>query len=318
MGDLAQHLCIKEWIKVNYPRHQLAEFGASVVVHPSFGFVSKLKRIVRPGDIIVFQSGYTTQDLGGNHDLMHRMVIDALPDAPIIMMPQTIFFQHEDNRRRSAESYNRATRMLFLARDRISYHTAGEMFPDVTVRLFPDIVTTRIGHHQFENSRERILLCCRNDSEKFYTDEEISRFRELVDELMPTDLSDTNSPVPLRKLKKTLAWHIDHEIEKFSHYRLTITDRYHGTIFSLAANTPVIILKTTDHKVTTGAEWFKGVYDGYVHVADSLDHAFDLAREVIAHVPIRQLQPHFDTEYFSKLRDLFEETIVKAEIRKRK
>lgn len=51
-----------------------------------------------------------------------------------------------------------------------------------------------------------------------------------------------------------------------SHYKVVITDRYHGTIFSLIANTPVIIIKSTDHKVTTGADWFKGIYDDYVYV----------------------------------------------------
>lgn len=310
LGDLAQHLCIREWLEANYPRHRVVSFGSTPVVNARFDFVEKLRKTIHSKDIIVFQSGYTTQDLGGDHELMHRLVIEAMPDAPILMMPQTVFFMHVENRKRTSESYNRAHRMLFLARDRVSYQAACEMFPDVAVRLFPDIVTTRIGHHQFEYPRERILLCCRNDSEKFYTDEEIARLRRRVGELMLTDLSDTNSPVPLREIKKNLGWHIEREIEKFSHYRLTITDRYHGTIFSLAANTPVIILNTTDHKVTTGAEWFKGVYDGYVHVADSLDHAFDLAREIIANVPIRRLQPHFDTEYYGKLKNLFEETVV--------
>ena len=65
--------------------------------------------------------------------------------------------------------------------------------------------------------------------------------------------------------------HIINEIERYSHYKLIVTDRYHGTIFSLVAGTPVIIIKTTDHKVITGAEWFKGLYDKYVYVANTLD-----------------------------------------------
>ncbi len=60
--------------------------------------------------------------------------------------------------------------------------------------------------------------------------------------------------------------------------KLIITDRYHGTILSLVAGTPVIVIKTTDHKVTTGAEWFRGVYDDYVYLAESLQQAYDIAK----------------------------------------
>ena len=72
---------------------------------------------------------------------------------------------------------------------------------------------------------------------------------------------------------------------------VTITDRYHGTIFSLCAGTPVIILKTTDHKVTTGADWFKGVYDDYVYVAKDLDDAYSLCQKVLA----KKLSYHINT-----------------------
>ena len=41
----------------------------------------------------------------------------------------------------------------------------------------------------------------------------------------------------------------------------------------MIANTPVIILKTTDHKVVTGADWFEGVYEDYVYVVNDLEEA---------------------------------------------
>ena len=69
--------------------------------------------------------------------------------------------------------------------------------------------------------------------------------------------------------------YIEKEIEDYSRYKIIITDRYHGTILSLVAGTPVIILKTNDHKVTTGADWFKGVYDEHVFLANDLKNAYE-------------------------------------------
>ena len=104
---------------------------------------------------------------------------------------------------------------------------------------------------------------------------------------------------------RNLKYYIESEIETYSNYQVTITDRYHGTIFSLCAGTPVIILKTTDHKVTTGADWFKGVYDDYVYVAEDLDDAFHKAKEILTKNLNHQLKPYFKTEYYDKLKSLF-------------
>ncbi|MDF7825420.1 polysaccharide pyruvyl transferase family protein [Pontiellaceae bacterium B12227] len=310
LGDLAQHYCIRSWLKNNYPTHRMLEFSSKVVIDQRFGFMKTLQSKLNSDDMIVFQSGYTTQDLGGNHEFMHRLVIDNLPEAKILMMPQTIFFQEEANRRRTEVSYNKAKNMLFLARDKISYDMALDMFPDVHVRLYPDIVTSLIGTYDFSHvKRDKAYLCCRNDSEKYYSDAALGVLKKKLEQHLPVDRSDTQSPVSLRKTLSNLQYYIEEEIAKFSEYRVTITDRYHGTIFSLAANTPVVIIKTTDHKVTTGAEWFRGIYDEHVFVADSLDHAYDLARRIIECPPKRDLPPYFDEEYYGKLKQLVCDTI---------
>ena len=73
----------------------------------------------------------------------------------------------------------------------------------------------------------------------------------------------------------------------------------------LCAGTPVIILKTTDHKVTTGADWFKGVYDDYVYVAKDLDDAYSLCQKVLAKKLSYHILPYFKTKYYDGLKELF-------------
>lgn len=307
LGDMAQHYCICKWIESNYPKCDLIKFEAKTVVDLKAGFIAKLKDIYTDQDFIVFQSGYTTQDLGGQHELMHRMIIDAFPNAHILMMPQTIFFQYEENRKRCADNHSKAKRMLFLARDFVSFEQAKEMFYNIKIAAFPDIVTTLIGTLNFNNPRNGICLCRRNDSEKYYSDEELSSLIKkisAIDKVFVTDTSITEKYIKVRNNKQ---YYIEREIEKFSHYKVTITDRYHGTIFSLVAGTPVIIIKTTDHKVTTGADWFKGVYDDYVYVANNLDEAFKLYQEVVVKDLDHKLLPYMKEHYYDKLKELFEE-----------
>ena len=127
--------------------------------------------------MIVFQSGYTTTDLGGFADEMHRAVMKVLPNAEMLMLPQTIFFKSKDNEKRTAECYNSMKHMLFLARDRISFGMAKQMFPDIPVMQFPDIVTTLIGLRQYDNPRSGVCLCTRNDDEKLYSYEDLDTFQ---------------------------------------------------------------------------------------------------------------------------------------------
>lgn len=307
LGDMGQHYCILKWISENYPNHKLVKFESSTVTDSRFNFVERFRDVYRSNkDIIIFQSGYCTQDLGGDHELMHRLICDAIPDARILMMPQTIYFQHQENKARTAKSYNAAKNMLFLARDFISYDMAKEMFPDITVKAFPDIVTTLIGTLDFNNKRNGVCLCTRNDGEKYYTEEQLV---SLVFELEKTTTvyrKDTQSKASFKTIRENLQQFIEEEIESYSHFDVTITDRYHGTIFSLCAGTPVIIIKTTDHKVTTGADWFKGIYDDYVYVAKDLDEAVSLYKEVINKKLNHKLQPKMKSLYYDKLRELLE------------
>ncbi len=309
LGDIAQYYCIRDWLYKNFINADIYEFEAPAVVDTRFGFIEKLKTILNEKDIIVFQSGYTTQDLGGVHELMHRMVIKAIPDAKILMMPQTIYFKHEENKQRTANIYNKAHNMLFLARDNVSYKMAMEMFPDIKVLAFPDIVTTLIGHFNFRHKRRGVLICRRNDSEKFYSDEELFYLKTKIEDYEPVTIADTQSKASYKKLRKNPKFFIEGIINDYSQYKAIITDRFHGTIFALAANTPVIAIKTTDHKVITGVDWFKGIYDDYVFKSESLEEAYIILMKILNTNYHYKINPYFDEHYYSKLKEIFDNTI---------
>ena len=297
------------WIRRNYADYELYTAPSSHISSNTILWLRKFKNYFDyEKDIIVFQSGYSTQDLGGDHPKMHELICEHLSNARILMMPQTIFFQHEENKQRIAKNHDGAKNMLFLARDRVSYEMALEMFPHIRVKLFPDIVTTLIGKWQFQHRRERIFLCCRDDGEKFYSDEEIEELRSRLSALAPVDFGDTQSSLKGNQLREILEQSVQNEIERLSQYKVVITDRYHGTIYALCANTPVIIIKTKDHKVTTGADWFKGVYEDFVTVAKNLDDAYLKAKQICDKFEYIQLVPYFEDNYYSKLKEMFDKS----------
>lgn len=60
--------------------------------------------------------------------------------------------------------------------------------------------------------------------------------------------------------------------------------------------------------MTTGTDWFKGVYDDYVYLADDLDHAYEIAKRLYVENFSHNLEAHFEKEYYNKLFELFLKT----------
>lgn len=311
LGDQAQKFCIRNWLKENYSGYEIVEIPTKLIDEDKYHYISKLKRLVVPDDIFVFQSGYCTHDLGNQiENTMHKRIISMFPNNKMLMLPQTVYFQDEDNRQEAIKVYNKANNMLFLARDFVSYDLAKEMFPKFEVCAYPDIVTSLIGTRQVNTKRSGILFCLRNDVEKFYKDDDLEQLRNVLESDEKTEVSDTTISVDPLWLDKHIGERLDQEIRKYSTYKLIITDRYHGTIFSLVAGTPVIVLKTKDHKVSTGVDWFKGVYDEYVYFARDLNEAAAIAKRVLKKSYTYQLQPYFKEKYYDHLKEHFDKTRV--------
>lgn len=308
LGDLAQGVCIRRWLKKNYPDYRVIEIETDAVVNTFFSVLNYIKKQFNcENDFVVFQSGYTTTDLGGHADIMHQAIMKCLPNARILMMPQTIFFLRKKREKQCSQIYNQHRKMLFLARDAVSYEMAKKMFPDIPKLCYPDIVTTLIGSIDNKNERNGIVFCLRNDGEKFYSNEELKSLMDKcsnIDKIYLTDTTKTHIDV-----KEAEKW-IYSEIDTYSKYKVMVTDRYHGTILSLVAGTPVIIIKTKDHKVTTGADWFKGVYDNHVYLANNLEEAYNLVKKIYERPYVyTSLPPYFEENYYAKLPELFKEMV---------
>lgn len=309
LGDLAQCMCIRRFLIENYPEYEVIEIDSKVFMNEKTKLRKQLKNYIKPQDLIFFQSGYCTQDLGGVEDLMHQAVMKDYLNNRLVMMPQTVFFKIEERRVQASRIYNAHRHLLFLARDKVSFETAKEMFPNISVELYPDIVTTLIGNVDTAGKRNGILMCMRNDTEKFYTEEQIQSLSEKLSAVDKVEVIDTTIKGKINAESPELNSTIIEYVKRLSSARLVITDRYHGTILSLAANTPVIVIKTTDHKVSTGVDWFKGIYDDAVFYADTLDDAEMLAKKILEEKRVIRNKPYFKEAYYDKLKELIRERL---------
>ena len=302
LGDLAQCYCIRRFFGKYFPDYTVVEVYSRNYLDNSFRLRDYLKRNIREDDLIFFQSGYCTQDLGGREDFMHQAVIQDFPDNQLIMLPQTVYFQSAERKDLASKIYDAHKNLFFMARDRVSYEIAKEMFPHLMVECYPDIVTTLIGQYEFDFERNGVLFCIRNDSEKYYSDSEINRLIERLRAIEKCDRIDTTIRVEPYVIRKNLQKYIEDYFRKFAYYKVIITDRYHGTIFSLVSNTPVIVIQTKDHKVKTGVDWFKGIYDNQVFYAETLDAAWTIANKIISDYTYKKNNCYFEEKYYSKLR----------------
>ena len=297
LGDQAQAQCIRNWLAENYGNdYQVTE----LLAFPFYSkrFKSELDRLVSGEDLFVIQSGYCTSENHYNH-YMHRYIVSHF-ENPVLIMPQTVNFYKESEGYKTGRIYQKHKKLLFLARDKKSFEYASKYFKETKILLYPDIVTSLIGTKTFNEKRDGVLLCVRNDGEKLYTSEDISHLKDMFAakgihvEVTDTDYLDKDMSDGIVSL-------INKKIEQFAMYQVIITDRYHGTIFSMIANTPVVVLATNDHKVKTGTEWFKGVYDGAFSNANSIDDAYQIAMQYMADKPDVSNSAYFKEHYYDKL-----------------
>ncbi len=306
LGDQAQKFVIERWLSENYPIHELVKIPSAAFNGGVTRTLQVLRGIVRPEDLLVMQSGHTMDGLHPD-ETAHRFIAEAFPNNRIVFFPTSIQFLSKRAMKKDIRYINAHRRTLFLARDPVSAGKARQIYPNVDVRLCPDVVASLIGRYSFSGEREGILFCTRNDGEKLYSYEAIDALARRLSELGSLARTDTTVDWKDVDLDSDEAWwRIEEVIASYARYSLIITDRYHGTIFARIANTPVIVLRTTDHKVTSGAQWFTEAGDNAIVVAGDLGSVSGLAHDLMERFPEGASAPPFAAPYYNGLYDVIE------------
>jgi hypothetical protein len=309
-------MCTERWLHENFPKHRVFSIGffsstlynysPFMALYNAFLFLGKylvLKLKIGKDDFFIGHSGYFMID----HHSGWKMFADIIrffPKRRIIIFPQTINFYTPYIRKFISDRFAQSEKVTLMCRDEVSFKKAKDLFPKTKLLLFPDIVTTLIGEHKYPKNRNGVLFCLRNDIEALYSEEElqnlIQRFKDYRIDRVDTSLDV--SELHMKRNRDRLIWQM---IEKFSMFQVVITDRYHGTIFAAVAATPVIVLNSADHKLSSGVKWFPEEFSDYVYFADNMNDAYLRANEVLSNYDFGyKLPAYFQENYYKKLKDL--------------
>lgn len=315
LGDQAQRMCTLKWIKKNYPKSRCIEIGnfgqtlyytysKSTIVEILAYYLKLLclKIKVKGTDLFLGHSGYFMIDHHTGWKMFTNMM-RYFPRNKMVILPQTVNFYTPCIKEHVAECFAKAKNVTLLCRDEVSYSISKELFPTTRLLLSPDIVTSLIGTKKYSHERVGVLFCIRDDVEAFYTPKQISdlmaRFGNIRKEKIDTTLHGVSQKY-VDANRDSLIWNM---IDKFATYKVVITDRYHGTIFSAIASTPVVVINSADHKLSSGVNWFpKDVFGDYVQFADNLGEAFTKASSMIERNDLAyDNPPYFKEKYWDKL-----------------
>lgn len=264
LGDFAQYICIREWLDFVFPDAAVLPVPSRVFLRMPSRFLAWMGEVIQPDDWIVFQSGYTMTDFHPD-EKVRRRVLKRYNRNPVLIFPQTILYQGKRARKQSGKTLCRCSRLLLLARDKVSLKDAENLCPSHAAYL-PDMTAGWIGRYSFHGEHKGILFCVRRDGESIFSSESRRHILQILEDFGPVELCGTEA-IPGDSWKGE----VESLIRRFSHARLIVTDRYHGMLFALAAGIPVIALPVSGHKVSSGAQELAALCPGYVRTASSGD-----------------------------------------------
>lgn len=297
LGDQAQTYCILRWFSSYYQDYKVICVPKLLATQKLMDYIQNKVRVT---DKIFVHSGYLLYDPHPELPFI-KEVVSRFQNNKIVVLPQTVNLKNEEVRKEISTIFNSHPSLTLMCRDEISYRNASELFT-CKLLLRPDFVTSIIGESEFnfENQRNGVLFVLRNDGEKFYSDIDLNKLKSRFMN-MPTKMIDTT----IEKSFKDWYYHreriVKKYIELFSHYQVVITDRYHGTIFSAVASTPVVVLSSADHKLSSGVKWFpQDVFKNNVQYAKNLDEAYEMAKSILDSKDHYKNPPYFTEKYFNK------------------
>lgn len=307
LGDQAQTYCMEAWYAKHFHDYSVLSIDTLSAFQMDQYLIKKVRDTIRPDDKIVLHSGYHTTDLWDMENRLNLTIIDTFPDFHITVFPQTVHFESHDNLMQTAATFNSHGNITLMCRDEQSYDTARKYFNKVELQLMPDVVTSLVGTRDAEEmftagDREGILMCFRNDKESKYG-KDVDSIKRQVSKITSTiNQADTT----IEEDPYYLGTHRREVLSKFfsmmAHHRLVVTDRYHGTIFAVITNTPVIVLGSTDHKLSSGVKWFSDkVFSDVIHYAESPGEAVKMVKELYGRYDFsKKIPPVFNEQYWDK------------------
>ena len=253
LGDQAIVLGEEEFIKDNLKKYKLINIESKEVIN-----YYNIYRNIIGNSTILYTGGGFLGSLWETEEDMFRTILRLFKNNKIVALPQTFFFSNDENGKRilkeSQKIYSAHNNLHLFCREEYSYDFMKNNFKTCNIYLTPDMVLY-LDRIKDERKRNDILFCIRKDKEKVNYDYE--NIKKILKENNYCNYDYTDTVIPKKIFGKKKRVYVYNKIKQFSKYKLIITDRLHGMIFALLANTPCIVLENKSYKIKGVYKWIE-------------------------------------------------------------
>ena len=310
IGDLAIAYFSRKFLSDIFPNNIILEYTYNDIL----GANNLIQKFINSKDIIFLHGGGNLGNLYLNEEILRREIIKYYRKNRIIILPQSIYWTEDEEGEKELEIskriYSSHNNLTIFARDKKSYKFAKEYFYNNKVFLMPDIVLYKqnINSHTDLIKRKDIIFLLRKDKEKIINDNIINSMKDYINYIGSNyDISDTHLQEHINISISERESYIFNILDKLLNYKLCITDRFHGVIFSYLTNTPCIVFNSLDHKIEYGVKWFENVE--WIYKADIND--FNKIKEFINKYLNENNIIEKDIDFNKKIKDIFIEAMGK-------
>lgn len=241
-----------------------------------------LKKLIRKSDYIYIHGGGNFGNLYPREENQRRSIIKNFTENKIISMPQSLYYTDDENGKKelkiTKKILNNHKDLTIIARDEKSFNFGKKEFELNKIVMAPDSVLFLEDYYlkEMDNNRDGVIFTLRQDKEKVLSNEKIEEIKKILKRNnINFRLDDTTVPYDIDIKRRD--YEVNNILKKISNSKLNITDRFHGVIFSVITNTPVLVFKSLDHKISEGIKWFNKL--NYVHYITSADNLEEIIKK---------------------------------------
>lgn len=210
-------------------------------------FKRNVIKAVKKDDIIILPGGGWLSDIYEEDSNLIFEICNML-DNNIVIFPQTVYFSDSctsDYQNKLLKALGKENIHIFV-REQESFKMLNQLLDGVDIIITPDIVTC-INENNYIKRGGRILLCLRQDAEKYIKYDAEAFFANLLRGYYVEKYSTVeDSLIKIKNRRRKLR----EKIYKVAECQLIVTDRLHGMLFALITGTPCIALDNSTHKVS--------------------------------------------------------------------
>lgn len=234
-----------------------------------------INKVITKNTTIICQGGGNFGDIYDIHQNLREDIVKKFPENRIIILPQTAFFNKNDNKEKSKKIFKEHNNVIMFARDEVTY----KIFTEFTkyTYLIPDMAHELYGDLPKSKKNKNILYFLRKDVEKRPIQAEIEETIKGYDCFDWDDLISIkdkrilsfiyrliqiNRILKLNSLNNLIfkiwykhAYSLVFKMSKvFSSYESIVTSRLHGHILSCLVDVPSSII---DNSYGKNTEYYK-------------------------------------------------------------